>query len=125
MTIVPAQIILSLKNRSKKTIINELLDLLTAKCKLLNRDIALKALLDREQAMSTAMLNRIAIPHAKTTAIQELPVATGMKKSSIDFDFTLDDKSCMIILIHIAIAKQSFIMVFKAIENYGYSKCQT
>jgi mannitol/fructose-specific phosphotransferase system IIA component (Ntr-type) len=96
--IVPAQIILALKEKTKETVINELLDMLAAQGKLLNLDIALKDLLDREQAMSTAIPNSIAIPHAKTTAVQELTIAIGIKNVGLDFDSPLDDKARIIIL---------------------------
>jgi mannitol/fructose-specific phosphotransferase system IIA component (Ntr-type) len=97
-TIVPDHIILNLKGKTKETTINELLDLLASQGKLLDRDTALKDLLDREQAMSTAIPNAIAIPHAKTTAVQELTIAIGIKKSGLDFDSPLDDKARIIIL---------------------------
>jgi PTS system nitrogen regulatory IIA component len=98
-TIVPEHIILNLKGKTKETILSELLDLLTSQGKLLDRDTALKDLLDREQAMSTAIPNGIAVPHAKTTAVQELTIAIGIKKSGLDFDSPLDDKARIIILV--------------------------
>jgi PTS system nitrogen regulatory IIA component len=97
-TIVPDHIILNLKGKTKETIINELLDMLTAQGKLLDRDTALKDLLNREQAMSTAIPNGIAVPRAKTAAVQDLTIAIGIKKSGIDFDSPLDDKARIIIL---------------------------
>jgi mannitol/fructose-specific phosphotransferase system IIA component (Ntr-type) len=97
-SIVPDHIILNLKGKIKVTIIKELLDMLAAQGKLLDRDIALKDLVEREQTMSTAILNGIAIPRAKTTAVQELTIAIGIKKSGIDFDSPLDDKARIIIL---------------------------
>jgi mannitol/fructose-specific phosphotransferase system IIA component (Ntr-type) len=48
--------------------------------------------------MSTAIPNGIALPHAKTNAVQELTVAIGIKKSGLDFDSVLDDKTRIIIL---------------------------
>jgi mannitol/fructose-specific phosphotransferase system IIA component (Ntr-type) len=45
----------NLKGKTKETIINELLDILTIQGKLSNRDMALKDLLDREETMSTAI----------------------------------------------------------------------
>jgi PTS system nitrogen regulatory IIA component len=88
----------NLKGKTKETIINELLNMLEVQGKLLNRDIALKDLMEREQTMSTAIPNGIAIPHAKTTAVQELTIAIGIKKSGIDFDSPLEDKTRIIIL---------------------------
>jgi PTS system nitrogen regulatory IIA component len=95
--ILPAHIILDIKGITKETIINELLDMLVVQRKLLDRDTAFKALLDREQTMSTAIPNGIAIPQAKTNAVQELTVAIGIKKSGVDFDSVLDDKTRIII----------------------------
>ncbi|MDR1149525.1 MAG: PTS sugar transporter subunit IIA [Spirochaetaceae bacterium] len=89
---------LNLKGNTKKNIIIELLDVLVTQGKLLNRDIALKDLLEREQAMSTAIPNGIALPHAKTNAVQELIAAIGIKKSGVDFDSALDDKTRIVIL---------------------------
>jgi PTS system nitrogen regulatory IIA component len=97
-TIAPNHIILNLKGKTKEIIIDELLDMLAVQGKLLDRDIALKDLIEREQTMSTAIPNGIAIPHAKTNAVQELTVAIGIKKSGLDFDSALDDKTRIIIL---------------------------
>jgi mannitol/fructose-specific phosphotransferase system IIA component (Ntr-type) len=96
--ISPAHIILDLKSRTKKSIINELFDVLEIQAKPIDRTTALKDLMNREQAMSTAIPNGIAIPHAKTNAVQELTVAIGIKKSGLDFDSALDDKTRIIIL---------------------------
>jgi PTS system nitrogen regulatory IIA component len=96
--VLPEQIVINLTGKTKESIINELLDLLTSQGKLLDRDTALKDLLNREQTMSTAIPNGIAVPHAKTTAVQELTIAIGIKKSGLDFDSPLDDKARIIIL---------------------------
>jgi PTS system nitrogen regulatory IIA component len=48
--------------------------------------------------MSTAIPNGIALPHAKTNAVQELIAAIGIKKSGVDFDSALDDKTNIIVL---------------------------
>jgi mannitol/fructose-specific phosphotransferase system IIA component (Ntr-type) len=91
-------ITLTLKGKTKEAVINELLDTLSAQGKLIDRDVALKDLLDREQTMSTAIPNGIAVPHAKTNAVRTLTVAIGIKKSGVDFDSALDDKTRIIIL---------------------------
>ncbi|MDR2742740.1 MAG: PTS sugar transporter subunit IIA [Treponema sp.] len=91
-------ITLKLKGKTKESIITELLDTLSAQGRLIDRDIVLKDLLDREQVMSTAIPNGIAVPHAKTNAVRELTVAIGIKKSGVDFDSALDDKTRIIIL---------------------------
>jgi mannitol/fructose-specific phosphotransferase system IIA component (Ntr-type) len=89
---------INLKGKTKESIINELLDILVVQDKLIDRATALKDLLDREQTMSTAIPNGIAIPRAKTNAVQELTIAIGIKKSGVDFDSALGDKTRIIIL---------------------------
>jgi mannitol/fructose-specific phosphotransferase system IIA component (Ntr-type) len=96
--VLPEQIIIDMAGRTKEAIINELLDILAAQGKLLNRNTALKDLLEREQTMSTGIPNGIAIPHAKTSGVQEMSVALGIKKSGLDFDSAIDDKTRIIIL---------------------------
>jgi mannitol/fructose-specific phosphotransferase system IIA component (Ntr-type) len=96
--IPPEHISIHLHGKTKKAVINELLDILVIQGKLSDRDTALKDLLDREQTMSTAIPNGIAIPRAKTNAVQELTVAIGIKKSGVDFDSALDEKTRIIIL---------------------------
>jgi mannitol/fructose-specific phosphotransferase system IIA component (Ntr-type) len=88
----------NLKGKTKEAIINELLDILVIQGKLIDRATALKDLLNREQTMSTGMPNGIAIPHAKTNTVQDLTAAIGIKKSGLDFDSALDDKTRIIIL---------------------------
>jgi mannitol/fructose-specific phosphotransferase system IIA component (Ntr-type) len=94
----PEIITLTLKGKTKETVVNELLDILETNGKLFNRAAVLKDLMDREKIMSTAIPNGIAIPRAKTTAIQELTATLGIKKSGVDFDSALDDKTNIIIL---------------------------
>jgi mannitol/fructose-specific phosphotransferase system IIA component (Ntr-type) len=95
----PEYININLKGHTKETVINELLDILEANNKLFDRTIALKDILDREQAMSTGIPNGIAIPRAKTTGIRELAAAIGIKKPGLDFDSPFDDKTRIIILV--------------------------
>jgi hypothetical protein len=90
--ILPTHIILDIKGKTKETIISELFDILAAQEKLLDRDIALKDILSREQSMSIGIPNDIALPHAKTTAVQELTVAIGIKRSGVDFVYPLMTK---------------------------------
>jgi PTS system nitrogen regulatory IIA component len=96
--ISPENITLNLQGKTKEAIINELLDILSVQGKLIDQAAALKDLIAREQTMSTAIPNGIAIPHAKTNAVQELTVAIGIKKSGVDFDSALDEKTHIIIL---------------------------
>ena len=90
---------LNLKARSKETVINELLDILETNGKLLDRAMAYRDILEREKNKTTGIPNGIAIPRAKTTALQELTIVIGIKKSGLDFDSPLEEKTRIIILV--------------------------
>jgi PTS system nitrogen regulatory IIA component len=89
---------LDLAGTTKQAIIEELLDLLVRAGKLANREEALKAVLEREGKMSTAIQNGVAIPHAKTDAVNELVTAVGMKPKGVDFQ-SLDGKPSQIFIL--------------------------
>ena len=79
------QILLDLKSDAKEGIIAEMIDLVVASGKVKDRQAALKAVLDREQKMSTGMQHGIAIPHGKTDAVDTLVTAFALKKEGADF----------------------------------------
>jgi PTS system nitrogen regulatory IIA component len=45
-----------------------------------------KAVWDREEALSTGIGNRVAIPHARLDGLRESLVVVGISKTGIDFD---------------------------------------
>jgi len=79
-------IILDLKGNSKEEIIRELVDMLFAQKKLLNRELVLADVFERENIMSTSMGYGIVIPHAKTDGVKDTVVAVGIKKEGIILD---------------------------------------
>jgi len=81
----PQAFSLELKGKTKNEIIRELVDMLAAGGKLLDPDLVLEDVLEREKSMSTGMERGIAIPHAKTDGIAETTVAIGIKKTGIYF----------------------------------------
>ncbi len=89
---------LDLAGTTKLAIIEELLDLLVKADKLSNREEALKAVLEREAKMSTAIQNGVAIPHAKTDSVNELVTAVGLKPKGVDFQ-SLDGKPSQIFIL--------------------------
>jgi PTS system nitrogen regulatory IIA component len=98
---------LDLKGSTKEEIINELLDILVAAGKIPDREAAFKAVMDREQKMSTGMKHGIAIPHGKSSIIQDLVACIGISREPVDFD-SLDNKPCRI-----------FIMTLSPVEKTG------
>jgi mannitol/fructose-specific phosphotransferase system IIA component (Ntr-type) len=83
--IEPKSIALTLKGETKEEIITELVDMLAAEGKLLDRDQVLADVFEREGSMSTGMEFGVAIPHGKTDGIVETAVAVGIKKAGVNF----------------------------------------
>ena len=98
---------LHLKGSNKKEIINELLDTLVKIGKIQDRDVALNAIMDREEKMSTGMKHGIAIPHGKCAATSDLVACIGISENPVDFD-SLDHQPCRI-----------FIMTLSPVEKTG------
>jgi PTS system fructose-specific IIC component len=79
-------IIVSLHDKNKMSVIEELLDLAMKTGKIKNRETALKAVMDREELMSTGLEKGVAVPHAKSSAASELTMSLGISKEGIDFE---------------------------------------
>ncbi|MHC4221008.1 MAG: PTS sugar transporter subunit IIA [Planctomycetota bacterium] len=75
-----------LQSNDKEGAITELVDMLDAADLLLDKDLALKAILMREQTRSTGIGSGIAIPHGKCKAVKELIMAIGIAKEPIEFE---------------------------------------
>ncbi|MCK4825451.1 PTS sugar transporter subunit IIA [bacterium] len=74
-----------LVNRDKQGVIEELLDLAVKTGMVKDREVALKAVLNRENLMSTGLERGVAVPHAKTRAVDDLAMALGISKEGTDF----------------------------------------
>jgi mannitol/fructose-specific phosphotransferase system IIA component (Ntr-type) len=98
--ITPKTIKLDLAGSTTEEILSEMVDLLCKAGKLdeCHKDDALNALMRREKMMSTGLQNGVAIPHAKTSGVEDLVGAMGIKKGGIDFG-ALDGKpSCIFVM---------------------------
>lgn len=84
-----------LSGTDKSSVIRALLDLISKTGKVKDTEVALSALLEHEMGMSTGMENGIAIPHAKTDAVEELVACVGITKRKVDFE-CLDRKPAQI-----------------------------
>jgi len=100
-------ICLNLKGTTKEEIVNELLDILVTANKISDRAAAYTAIMDREQKMSTGMKHGIAIPHGKSTTVNNLVACLGVSDTAVDFD-SLDHEPCRI-----------FIMTLSPLEKTG------
>jgi len=83
---------------TKEGVIRELLDLLAQEGLVNNPPLALDDIMARERSMSTGMQDGIAIPHARTAAVNRLVCAIGIKRDGIDFE-SLDGKPATIVVL--------------------------
>jgi fructose-specific phosphotransferase system IIA component len=95
-----------LLGKDKSSVITELVGILDANKMLLNKDVALQAVLAREQTKSTGIGSGIAIPHGKCTAVKELVIAMGIAPQAIDFN-SVDNKPVSIIILLISPVDQT------------------
>ena len=94
------------ENTDKEAVITELVDLLDANGLLLDRDIALDAVITRERIQSTGTGAGIAIPHGKCNAVKELVMAIGIAHEPIEFE-SIDGKPVTILILLVSPADQT------------------
>ena len=87
-----------LQGNDKKTVINELVDLLAEKDLLLDRNFVLDGILRQEETRSIGTGSGIAIPHIKGNYAKELLIAMGIAKNPIDFA-SVDGKGVNIVIL--------------------------
>ncbi len=102
----PRQVKVPLESKDRISAITELVDLLEGCGQLLDRDVALQAVLTREQTRSTGIGSGIAIPHGKCMAVKELVMAIGIAAEPIDFE-SVDGKPVSIIILLVSPADQT------------------
>jgi fructose-specific phosphotransferase system IIA component len=95
-----------LESTGKNDVIAELLDVLAQAGKVKDTDTAYAALLERESRGSTGLEKGIAVPHAKTDAVEGLTVAIGLAPEGIDFQ-ALDGQPSKIFFLILAAPDQS------------------
>ena len=79
-------IILDLTSKNKLDVLKELLDVICMTDGTIDKDIALKVLLDREKLGSTGIGENIAIPHCKYKGIDRILASFGRSTEGIDFE---------------------------------------
>lgn len=75
-----------LEGKTKDEIITELVDIISFSNPLIDKNLVLKSVIDRENTMSTGIGKGIAIPHAKSKGVNEIATALGIAPDGIDFD---------------------------------------
>jgi mannitol/fructose-specific phosphotransferase system IIA component (Ntr-type) len=97
-TLQRAVVKVPLQGNDKKTVINELIDLLAEKGLLQDRNYVLDGLLMRGETRSFGIGSGIAIPHIKCNYAKELLIAVGIAKNPIDFA-SVDGKGVLIVIL--------------------------
>ncbi len=83
--LTPALVEPRLRGNSKSEVLDELLDILVRNGAVDDREAARKAILTREESLSTGLQYGVAIPHGRTSAVKKLVCAVGIKPDGIDF----------------------------------------
>jgi fructose-specific phosphotransferase system IIA component len=99
-------VVVPLQNTDKEDVITELVDTLDSGGILKDRDVVLDSVLMREQTRSTGIGSGIAIPHGKSSGVDELAMAIGIAKSPIEFD-SIDNKGVTIVVLLVSPSGQT------------------
>jgi len=91
----------NLRAKTKMEAIDELLDILYRTGVVRDLRAARQAILEREACMATGMQHGIAIPHARTDAVESLGCAIGLKREGLDFG-CLDGEPARIIILTVS-----------------------
>lgn len=83
--------------RTKTEVIDGLLDMLCATGEVRDRELARADVFANESRSSTGMQHGVAIPHAKSAAVDHLLACVAVTREPVDFD-SLDRKPCRIFI---------------------------
>jgi len=92
-------IIPTLTGSAKREIVEKLVSVLYSEGIIKDVESAVNAVMEREASMSTGMQNGIALPHARTDAVDRITVAVGLSKSGIDYQAFDGEPSKIFVLI--------------------------
>ena len=84
--LTPASITTDLRGVTKQEIIDELIDILDRAGFLIDKAAVREAVIEREAKLSTGLGEEVAVPHGKTSGVERLVAAFGIKKDGIHFD---------------------------------------
>lgn len=90
---------LNLQATTKEDVIDEMIELLKNDHVLNNPKLFKEEILNRELLASTAVGSHIAMPHARTSAVNEARVAVGISKQGFDFDAANKEKCHFVFMI--------------------------
>ena len=83
---------LDLESKNKNAVIKELFENIKKNGQIKNEELALEDLYARENMGSTGIGKNVAVPHAKTDAVDELTVTIGISRNGIEYE-AIDDEN--------------------------------
>ena len=92
---------LNLQAKDKKTVLEELANLLAKQRVTSDSKRLVNVLMERESLGSTGVGNGIAIPHAKTDLVKKIIIAFGKSEKGIEFD-SLDKQPVYLVFLIVA-----------------------
>lgn len=82
----PSRVKIPLVGTTKDEILVELVEVVSASAAVTDRDEVLRAVREREGVLSTGIGSGVAIPHGKTSAVEELSLVAGVQPDGVDFE---------------------------------------
>lgn len=80
-----------LVSSTKEDLLRELVDLAASGAQVKDREEVLRAVMDREEVLSTGIGHGVAIPHGKSSSVNDLVLVAGVTREGVDFE-ALDGK---------------------------------
>jgi fructose-specific phosphotransferase system IIA component len=96
--VTPQRIKVPLAATTKDAVITELVDLLAGNGDLKDRDKVLQAVFEREKVKSTGIELGLALPHGKSSGVDDLVLAIGRPTVGVDFQ-SVDGKASTLIFL--------------------------
>lgn len=87
----PDRVKIPLVSTTKDELLRELVEVVAQAARIRDREQVLRAVLEREEVLSTGIGNGVAIPHGKSGVVPDLVLAAGITSRGVDFD-ALDGK---------------------------------
>ncbi|MBP8975631.1 MAG: PTS sugar transporter subunit IIA [Bacteroidetes bacterium] len=87
-----------LPGSTKEEIINEMIDLVATKPKVLDKEKVRQAIFEREKVMSTGVGSGFAVPHGKTDGVSDIVASFAITEQPIDYQ-SLDDQPVRLVFL--------------------------
>ena len=103
----------------KKSCLEEMVDFLYKKEVIVSADDFFRAIMERENLMTTGIGRKVAIPHARSNLVKEINIAVYVLDNELEFN-SVDDENVKVIFM-IAVPenkKEEYMKVLSGISNF-------